>query len=761
MRNCTLAFFLLVPALSGSVSAADFTVTNTNTSGAGSFAQAITDANNLPGADRVLFNIPGAGVHKIDVSQTPLPVILESLFIDGYSQPGAKPNSLAVGNNAVILIQLDGGAIATQPSTGLQLEKGQTPDGLPSNYTVRGLSLTGFVSQTQFDITSGGYAVGGSSFDAAVIAGNFIGLLPDGASPRSNYQGVNVTSTGAAIVGGTDPASRNVISGNTFGFTGGAVVQGNYIGTNASGTKAVPNATGILLVGDRSDTIIGGTASGAGNLISGNIQGLYMGTGALVRGFIYKTSADNARIKGNLIGVQADGVRPLPNDYAITILFGSNNTIGGLEPGASNLLAFNRSGINVARPYSTGCGICGEPRDPASEGNQILSNAIYANAGLGIDLGSDTTTPNDLGDPDQGPNTFQNAPVIGSAVIANGSVTIKGTLNSTANTQFTLQYFSESLDLVRPVQTYLGTSNVMTDAVGNAQFSTSFPITDASVSFNMTATSQAGNTSEFARNAGRMQNISTRTLVQSGDNTPIAGFIVSGDAYLIVRALGPSLRQDHHLAGALEDPTLEVYDSTGKLIASNDNWRDFPNASGIEQLGLAPTNDLESALALLLPSGNYTAVVRGAQGASGLGLVEVYGKQFSPNQVTGEMVNLSTRGVVQTGDNVMIAGLIIEQVAGSTRMVARALGPSLAAAGITNPLPDPMLELYDAQGALIASNDNWRDGQADDLTAVGLAPSKDNEAAIFMRVASGAYTAIVRGKGNSSGIALVEVYDLH
>jgi hypothetical protein len=256
-----------------------------------------------------------------------------------------------------------------------------------------------------------------------------------------------------------------------------------------------------------------------------------------------------------------------------------------------------------------------------------------------------------------------------------------------------------------------------------------------------------------------MQNISTRTRVQTGEKATIAGFIVNDGAYLVLRALGPSL-QGFGLAGVLPDPVLEVYDSTGKLIASNDNWRYASEASTIESYGLAPTSDWESALALVANAGNYTAVVRDHQGRAGLALVEVYSRQFTPLQAPGYPLNLSTRGFVQTGNNVMIAGLIIEPVSGPTRIVARALGPSLAEAEITSPLADPVLELRDSQGALIAFNDNWQDGQPDALTAVGLAPSDASEAAIFIRLPSGAYTAIVRGNG-ATGIGVVEWYNLH
>jgi hypothetical protein len=747
------------------LAAADFAVTNTNSSGLGSLYQAITDANNTAGADRILFNIPGAGVHKIDVSQNPLPTVLESLVIDGYSQPGAKPNSLGIGHNAVILIQLDGGA-------GGPTSNGLVFSGASSDYVVRGLCLTGFGEPAALQR---GVAITASEVHSAVVAGNFIGVLPDGETPRGNYIGVGHVT----LLGGTDPASRNVISGNRTGFAGdtyltpgtslyGAVVQGNYIGTNASGTKAIPNVTGIGLEAsddgrspcttesfdiDLSNTMIGAAASGAGNLISGNEFGILLGR----LDFCGQTSiasvrVHGVRIKGNLIGVQSDGVNALPNEEGIWVISGSDNLIGGLESGAGNVIAFNDYGVGIS-PFLF-------VDQKGSERNQILSNVIHRNR-IGIDLGFNGPSPNDAGDSDDGPNKYQNYPVIQSAEIANGSVTINGTLNSSANSQFTLQYFAESRNVASAVQTCLGTGTVTTDADGHAQFSATFALSDTNVSFNMTATSHDGNTSEFSHPA-RLKNISTRVVVQGGDQVAIAGFIVRKTfgpptfppVQFLIRALGPSLQS---VSAPLLDPALEVYDSTGGLIASNDNWRDDANAYNVEFRGLAPTNDLEAAVwETSLSAENYTAVVRGAHGSSGIALVEVY--DFSP---TAELLNVSTRGFVGTGDDVMIAGMILEQDAGSNRIVARAIGPSLGAFGVSDPLSDPVLELRDSQGAMIASNDNWHDGQPDALTEVGLAPSRDSESAIFMRLPSGAYTAIVRGKGSSTGVALVEIYNLH
>jgi hypothetical protein len=755
------------------LAAADFAVTNTNVSGSGSLHQAITDANNVAGADRILFNIPGAGVHTIDVSQNPLPTVSDSLIIDGYSQPGAKPNSLAVGDDALILIQIDGGA-------GSAIETGLLLNGAGSDYVVRGLCLTGFgLPNSSYSV-----AITASEVHSAVVTGNFIGVLPDGETPRGNSIGVGHVTQ----LGGTDPAFRNVISGNGVGFAGeayatsgaavyGAVVRGNYIGTNASGAKAIPNTAGIGLTGifaggsicngtksgniDLSHTIIGGTATGAGNVVSGNTTGVLLGEFDFCAGAYVPIRIHGVQIKGNLIGVQPDGVTPLPNRSAIELVAAAETGIGGLEPGAGNVIAFNDFGVIVST-YSAGFDFA--LQDSSSQRNQILSNAIYGNR-FGIDLGDNGPTPNDPGDSDDGPNKYQNYPVIQSAEIVNGSVTIKGTLNSSANAQFTLQYFAESLHLIRPVQTCLGTSTVTTDANGNAPFSATFALSDTNVSFNMTATSQDGNTSEFSQHPARLKNISTRAVVQGEDRVPIAGIIArsrSTPGQVVIRALGPSL---HGVVAPLPDPTVEVYDSKGALVEHNDNWRDNGDAGWVEQAGLAPTNDLEAAVWSFVSNDSHTAIVRDAQGSTGTAVVEVYDSNARYNGMyTGpynELLNISTRGFVGTGDNVMIAGTILEQGAASTRIVARAIGPSLANVGVADPLADPILELRDSQGALIASNDNWRDGQATELAAVGLAPTNDNESAIFMWLPSGAYTAVVRGKGSATGVAVVELYNLY
>ena len=254
---------------------------------------------------------------------------------------------------------------------------------------------------------------------------------------------------------------------------------------------------------------------------------------------------------------------------------------------------------------------------------------------------------------------------------------------------------------------------------------------------------------------GVLGNISTRLPVGSGDNILIAGFQITGNAtkQLVVRALGPSLAQ-FGLTNVLPDTTLELHDSTGAIIATNDDWQDASNAQSIPA-ALRPSSGLESAILATLGRGAYTAVLRGYHNSTGIGLVEVYDTSTGSTQLG----NISTRGFVQTGDNVMIAGLVVQSK--SKPVVVRALGPTLTGFGVSSALPDPTLSLYDGNGALLVFNDDWKDDQESVISGTGVAPPNDLEAAIAGTLAPGSYTAVVRGYENATGYALVEVYGLN
>ena len=253
-----------------------------------------------------------------------------------------------------------------------------------------------------------------------------------------------------------------------------------------------------------------------------------------------------------------------------------------------------------------------------------------------------------------------------------------------------------------------------------------------------------------------LANLSTRVQVGTANNVAIAGFIVIGNSakQIVARGLGPSLAN----AGVqvfLSDPFLELYDSGGNLLLSNNDWQQT-QAQPLRDAHLAPANDLESAILATLAPGAYTAILRGNGNAAGVGLVEVYDLQTSASSKLG---NLSTRGLVGAAQNVMIGGTIVTGP-DTAWVVFRALGPSLAAFGIQNSISDPQLDLFDGNGARVSSNDNWKDSQAAAITGCGLAPSSDLESAILADLPPGNYTAVISSVNGATGVALVEAYHL-
>ena len=272
----------------------------------------------------------------------------------------------------------------------------------------------------------------------------------------------------------------------------------------------------------------------------------------------------------------------------------------------------------------------------------------------------------------------------------------------------------------------------------------------------------AGVTAELYTEAPKepsLLNISTRLHIAEGDNAMIGGFIITGSGLKIalVRGLGPSIG----VPGALADPVVEVHGGSGELLATNDNWNDADSQQQIMNSGLAPENELESALWGTINPGAYTAIVRGNNNGSGIGLFEVY--DLDDGSVS-RLGNISTRGFVETGDRVLIGGFISGGggEGGEVTLLFRATGPSIA---VPNALSDPTLELRDSNGALINANDNWKvrsDGtsQQAEIEATTIPPVNDFESALLITVGPGSYTAIVSGNNGATGIGLVELYRL-
>jgi hypothetical protein len=288
------------------------------------------------------------------------------------------------------------------------------------------------------------------------------------------------------------------------------------------------------------------------------------------------------------------------------------------------------------------------------------------------------------------------------------------------------------------------------------------PTATATATGTPSATPTATATPTSTPNPGPAQvlNISSRQRVQTGDNVAIGGFIVTGSTpkHVLLRAIGPSLAA-FGVPDLLTDPVLELHGPGTFATITNDNWKDDPvQRALIEADGIPPTDDRESAIDATLTPGNYTALVRGKNNTSGVGLVEIY--DLAPSALS-KTANISTRAFVSTGDNIVIAGFILGNADGDDHVIVRGIGPSLTGFGVPNALANPTLELRDANGALLIVNNNWQDDpeQAAAISAAGLAPSNSLESAIAATLPPGLYTALLAGLSNGTGIALVEVYD--
>jgi hypothetical protein len=292
--------------------------------------------------------------------------------------------------------------------------------------------------------------------------------------------------------------------------------------------------------------------------------------------------------------------------------------------------------------------------------------------------------------------------------------------------------------------------------------------TGVTYTFAVTAYNNAGGESEYSLPLSHtvgssklippaaLANISTRTQAGTGEDVLIGGFIIDGIVAkkVALRAIGPSL-SDFGVNGAMSDPSLEVVDSTGSVIASNDNW----NVPGeeVSAIGLAPSDSREAAIVATLEPGSYTALLSSKEGGAGVALFDLY----DLDAATGRVANISTRSRVDLGDNVMIGGFILIGGTDGTKVILRAIGPSLVQFGVADALLDPTLELYDSNGSLLDSNDNWRSDQEAAIVETTLAPTDDREAAIVATLVPGAYSGVIRGAHGTTGVALIEVFALN
>ena len=517
---------LLAPPLA----AATFTVTSTADTGPGSLRQAILDANANPGFDTIAFDIPGAGVHTI-IPATALPSINDPVLVDGYSQPGASPNTDPAGFNGILLIELSGTAA---PMNGLVISAGGS--------TIRGL-----------------------------VINRFMGLSTD---------------TGNAIL---------------LNSAGGNHIEGNFFGTDPGGTLAQGNEDTAIIFGS-DDNVIGGTTPEARNVIS-----------ATGRVALFVITAGNV-IQGNFIGTQRDGVSPLGNLSGIGFVgngFADNNTIGGTAAGEANVIAFNEI-HGVVSEFAS------------STGNAIRGNSIHDNGALGIDNGTGGPHFNDALDADDGgPNRQQNFPIIQSVDHQGpqgAGTRIVGKLGSAPSTTYDLDFYANPACSNFPRefiegQTWLGESEVTTDANGAAAFDVTFPVaTEAAARISSTATDPGGNTSEFS------QRIIFSIAPVSGPGAGGMPFSVAGTDFADpttitvggIPATGVSFTNDHQLTatmpalppGTSNDVVVETPDgTTGTLIKG---WvSDFLDVPAAHQFYSFVTTLVSNGITAGVGGGNY------------------------------------------------------------------------------------------------------------------------------------------------------------
>jgi N-acetylneuraminic acid mutarotase len=318
-----------------------------------------------------------------------------------------------------------------------------------------------------------------------------------------------------------------------------------------------------------------------------------------------------------------------------------------------------------------------------------------------------------------------------------------------------------SAELYHPASgTWIATGSLTTGRYGHV--TALLPNSNVLIAGGYNGTSYLASSELYGKPIPTLLNISTRVQVQNGDNAMIGGFIITGTEpkTVLVRGIGPSLP----VSGVLADPVIEVHGPSGEFLGANDNWNDALTRQQINDSGLAPTNGLEAALWGVINPGAYTVILTGNNGGTGVGLVEVYDLDRT---VDTNLANISTRGFVDTGDNVMIGGFIVGggSATGTAQVVVRAVGPSLSAAGVAGALADPTLELHDGNGTLLASNDNWKtrpDGtsQQAEIEATTIPPTNDFESALVRTLEPGNYTVIVRGTNSTNGVGLVEAYHL-
>lgn len=758
---------LALPIVNTMHAATTLTVTNTDDSGAGSFRQALADANN---GDTIQFD-PALNGQTMSLTSNEL-VIAKNITIRG---PGA--NLLEVSRNQTadffrIFHVTPGHTVVIE---GLTITRGEPPGGGVYNEQAT-LAINNCIVQFngQMGSASGGgiYNDGGAlTVTNSTISNNISdrggGIFKqDGTMAISNSTISNnvcrsmALAYGAGITnsGGKAAITNCTINANDAGFFGGGIcnfgtltitnssIDGNLVGSEFNGAPAYGGGIcnfGMLTL--TNSTLFGNQASGKNAGVGGGIYN--NDNGAMLE-------ISNTTLNGNFARFSAGGIF---NMGALEI---GNSTLsdnaaengGGIVNGGSGTTQITNTILNV--------GVLGG--NIVHNGGTITSNGYNLSSDDGggvLTATGDQINTNPMLGPlqDNGGPTFTHDLLAGSPAIDAGNP--KFTPPPITDQRGYLRIFNDRIDIgsleVQPMPTPSPTPTATVTA-------TMSPTATPTITQTPTPTATPTATASPTPSPVQALNISTRLRVELGERVMIGGFIITGSApkTIAVRGLGPSLAGSG-ISDVLVDPLLELRDGSGALLFQNDNWQDDPvQAALLIEVGLAPPNPNESGVvATLQPVSSYTAILAGKNNGTGTGLVEIYDVNQAANSQLG---NISTRGFVQGGNNVMIGGFILGGSNASTSVAVRGIGPSLSQVGLNNLLTDPTLELRDSNGALLVFNDNWQDDatSAAQLTAHGLALQNSLESGIFTSLSSGAFTAILAGNNGGTGIGLVEIYNV-
>jgi hypothetical protein len=726
--------------------AATFTVTNTDDAGAGSLRQAVNDANNAGGDNTIVFDLPGLTQPVIDLKTEGL--FLTSNITILNDRPGDVPVTVRAGAPPHFLMACfytgDGRHVLL---AGLTISG---PPGASDNQDSGIKSSGGYLTLRNCTLTDNNAFLGGALFNEGgevtlidcLVTGNRArqgGGLYNGGGGKLILQHCTISNNSAEEGGGIENSQFAdvtlidcMVSGNlatsTFGDSEGGAGIGN------GGSLAMTNCT---LSGNQVAHFGGGAISTAGGVTANNCT--FVNNKGELGGAIWdsgstskRAALNNCTFSGNFM-VDPDGITHSSAIYASYLY---------IKSGTPKLTVNNCT-------FSSGI-----PGEPASfDGGAILAGGQHTQVEIANSIFRRTSGGRNIFNGGDSTLISRGHNLCNDDASGDGGTGPGGLLNGPGDIRNTDPMLGPLADNGGPTQTFAllpgsPAINAGDDATARSRDQRGYARNGTSD----IGAYEVGGTVPVAR----LANISTRAKCLRNDRILIAGFIITGSQgkKVMVRAIGPSLVGATHL----NNPTLELHDSSGQVVALNDNWVDAPNRQEIIDSTIAPTNDLESAILMTLTPGTYTAVVRGVNNGTGIALAEVY--DLDP-AVDSKLGNISTRGFVQTGDDVMIGGLI---VAGPDRqtVLIRAIGPSLS---VESPLADPKLELYDGNGSLIIENADWRSDQEGEILATGIPPSDDLESAIMATFAPGNYTVILRGTDDgtmeTTGVAVVEAYGVN